>query len=128
MTEPEWVETDVALAIHEEQLWEHGGLNGVRSHELLESALRRPHHLFAYSTPDLFDLAACYAFGLVRNLPFNDGNKRTAFVICETFMILNGLELTARDADCVMQTLGLAAGEIDEAAFATWLRASSKPL
>jgi len=128
VTEPEWVETNVALGIHEEQLWEHGGLNGVRSTELLESALSRPLHLFAYSKPDLFDLAACYAFGLARNHPFNDGNKRTAFVVCETFLILNGFEIAASDADSVVQMLGLAAGEIDEAAFAAWLRASSQPL
>lgn len=128
MISPIWIGLDFALIVHGEQVAEHGGLPGVRSPELLESALARPKHLAAFGAPDLFDLAASYAFGIARNHPFTDGNKRTALVVCGTFLIANDFKITASDADCVIQTLGLAAGEIDEAAFAAWLRASSKLL
>lgn len=118
-----WIETTVVLAIHDAQLAEHGGLAGVRDAGLLESALARPQNLLAYGAPDAADCAAAYGFGIARNHPFIDGNKRTAFVCTELFLALNGYELTADDVSCVTTMLNLAAGEIDEAAFGGWLRA-----
>ncbi|MFZ3223796.1 MAG: type II toxin-antitoxin system death-on-curing family toxin [Rugosibacter sp.] len=118
-----WIETTVVLAIHDAQLAEHGGLAGVRDAGQLESALARPQNLLAYGAPDAADCAAAYGFGIARNQPFIDGNKRTAFVCTELFLALNSYELTADDVSCVTTMLNLAAGEIDEAAFAAWLRA-----
>jgi death on curing protein len=125
--EPEWLTLDVVLAIHEEQLAEHGGREGVRDQGLLESALARPMNLAAYGEPDLPALAAALGFGLVRNHPFVDGNKRTAFVAVETFLGLNGLDLTAGDAECVVTMLRLAAGDLPEEGFAAWLRDNTRP-
>jgi death-on-curing protein len=118
-----WLQADVLLAVHEEQLAEHGGGVGVRDLGLMESALARPRQLAAYGEPDHADLAAAYGFGMARNHPFVDGNKRTAFVAVELFLAMNGYALAATDADCVLTMLGLAAGEIDEATFARWVRA-----
>ena len=117
-----WIDTSVILAVHEEQLAEHGGAAGVRDAGLLESAMARPRNLAQYGEPDAADLAASCAFGLARNHPFVDGNKRSAFVAAELFLALNGSRLVANDADCVMVMLQLAAGDIDEATFAAWLR------
>ena len=117
-----WLEEQVVLAVHEEQLAEHGGAQGSRDEGLMQSALARPRHLAAYGEPDVFDLSAAYGFGIARNHPFVDGNKRTAFVAVELFLVLNGFELRASDADCVLTMLSLAAGDLDEAAFADWLR------
>ena len=117
-----WLDTSVLRAVHEEQLAEHGGAVGLRDAGLLESALARPMQLAAYGEPDVAALAAAYGFGLARNHPFVDGNKRTAFVAVELFLSLNGCELVADDADCVLRMLSLAAGELSEAAFADWLR------
>ena len=117
-----WVDPAVILAVHEEQLAEHGGAAGVRDAGLLDSALARPRNLALYGQPDVCELAAAYAFGLVRNHPFVDGNKRSAFVAAELFLALNGHRLTASDADCVLEMLRLAASEIDEQVFAAWLR------
>ena len=117
-----WIEPAVVLAVHEAQLAEHGGAAGVRDTGLLESALARPRNLALYGQPDVCELAASYAFGLARNHPFVDGNKRSAFVAAELFLVLNGWQLTAPDADCVMHMLMLAAGELDEPNFAAWLR------
>lgn len=117
-----WIESAVILAVHDEQLAEHGGAAGVRDAGLLESALARPRNLAHYGQPDVCELAAAYAFGLAKNHPFIDGNKRSAFVATELFLMLNGWRLTAGDADCVMVMLRLAAGEVDEAGFAQWLR------
>jgi death-on-curing protein len=117
----------VALAIHDEQLAEHGGAAGVRDMGALESALARPLNLSQYSDPDAAALAAAYAFGITRNHPFVDGNKRTAYVVCELFLCLNGNELTASDAECVTAFFRLAAGELDEPALADWIRASCRP-
>lgn len=122
MSDPKWVSVSVVQAIHEEQLAEHGGPSGVRDVDLLESTLARPRQLVAYGSPDLCDLAASYAFGLARNHPFVDGNKRTALVVCELFLVLNGLRLTASDEACVIAVLSLASGETVEADFAAWLR------
>ncbi len=117
-----WLDAAVLRAVHEEQLAEHGGAPGTRDEGLFESALARPQHLAAYGTPDLADLAASYGWGLARNHPFVDGNKRTAFVAVELFLALNGAELTADDRDCVLTMLAVAAGSLDEAGFAAWLR------
>ncbi len=117
-----WIDPAVVLAVHEEQLAEHGGAAGVRDVGLLESALARPRNLAHYGEPDVCELAAAYAFGLARNHPFIDGNKRSAFVATELVLMLNGWQLTATDADCVLVMLSLAAGDIDETPFAAWLR------
>jgi death on curing protein len=122
-----WIEPSVVLAIHDEQLAEHGGAQGIRDAGLLDSALGRPQNLAAYGEPDYADLAAGYAYGIARNHPFIDGNKRTAFVATELFLALNGFELTAEDTDCVLTMLALAASELVEAAFAAWIRAHAQP-
>ena len=119
-----WITRAFALAIHDRQLAEHGGGSGVRDEALLDSALARPQQRFAYGDPppDLADLAASLAYGLARNHPFVDGNKRTAAVACEVFIRLNGATLRAEDLDLYPQYLSLAEGSLDEAAFAAWLR------
>lgn len=122
-----WLSLSVALAIHEAQIAEHGGGEGVRDLGLLESALARPFNLSTYGEPDLCALAASLGFGLARNHPFIDGNKRTAFVAVETFLGLNGLDLIATDAACVVTMLDLAAGELPEDDFASWLRDHTTP-
>jgi death-on-curing protein len=123
VTEPEWLSKDLMMAVHDEQLAEHGGGIGVRDAGLLESALERPRNRFAYDpAADLPTLAAAYAFGLARNHPFVDGNKRTAFVAAEVFLELNGMTVTASDEACVLTMVRLAAGEMEETAYAAWLR------
>jgi death on curing protein len=122
-----WVSAEVLLAVHEEQLAEHGGAAGVRDLGLFESALARPQNVAAYGNPDAADLAASYGVGLAKNHPFIDGNKRTAFVAVELFLALNGHDLVADDADCVLTMLSVAAGSLDEPGFAAWLRTHSRP-
>jgi len=119
-----WLEKALALAIHDRQLAEHGGISGVRDGALLESALARPQQLHAYGDPppDLADLAAALAYGLARNHPFLDGNKRTAAVACETFLELNGTTLEADDLELYPLYLALAEGKLSERDFAAWLR------
>lgn len=117
-----WVAPAVALAAHREQLAEHGGGDGVRDVGLLEGAMARPINLAAYGDPDVAALAASYAFGIARNHPFVDGNKRTAAVVSETFLGLNGLLLDASDAEIVVTFLALAAGELSEEELADWFR------
>lgn len=128
MKEPHWVLREIVLSIHEEQLAEHGGLSGIRDEGLLESALARPLNLWSYGKGDPADLAAAYAFGIARNHPFLDGNKRTAFVAAALFLLLNGLRLEVSDADCVVTMLAVAEGSIEEEAFSEWLRLHSVPL
>lgn len=127
MSEPVWLPGEIILAIHDEQIAEHGGLAGVRDSGLLDSAPARPQNAFSYGETELCALAALYAAGIVRNHTFADGNKRSAFVSCELFLSLNGLLLTADDDACISNTVALAAGEIDEHAFADWLRAHTEP-
>lgn len=115
------------LAVHEEQLAEHGGAPGTRDAGLFESALARPQQLAHYGQPDWADLAAAYGYGIARNHPFIDGNKRTAFVAVELFMHLNGRQLLASDAECVLTMLDVAAGTLEEPAFAAWLRSHAAP-
>lgn len=110
------------MATHAEQLAEHGGGEGVRDHGLLESAMARPQNLAQYSEPDIAELAASYAFGIARNHPFIDGNKRTATVVSETFLMLNGGTLRASDAELVVAFLALAAGELSEDELTVWFR------
>lgn len=117
-----WIAPQVLLAVHEEQLAEHGGAAGTRDTGLFESALARPQNLALYGSPDVVDLAASYGFGIARNHPFVDGNKRTAFVAVELFLLLNGQELLADDGDCVLTMLAVASGALDEPGFASWLR------
>ncbi|AKC85858.1 type II toxin-antitoxin system death-on-curing family toxin [Pseudoxanthomonas suwonensis] len=119
-----WIERPLALAIHERQLAEHGGGIGVRDEALLESALARPQQLFAYGDPppDLAALAASLAYGLARNHPFVDGNKRTAHVCYYVFLILNDVRLDAGLDEMYVQMIALAEGSLDETAFADWLR------
>lgn len=127
MTNWTWVDREVVLAIHDEQLAEHGGATGVRDVGGLESALARAANLASYGNPDVAALAASYAFGIARNHPFVDGNKRTAYVVAELFLALNGMDLIASDASAVLNMLALASGEIGEDEFAAWLRDNIRP-
>lgn len=117
-----WISLDVAMAAHLEQLSEHGGGEGVRDIGMLESAMARPQNVAAYGSPDAADLAAAYAYGIARNHPFADGNKRTAAVVSETFLVMNGCSLAASDAELVVAFLALAAGELSEEELADWFR------
>ena len=127
MTEPVnvvWVREDVVLALHLRQLAEHGGGEGVRDEGLLRSALARPQNLLAYGDPrpDLASLAAAYAYGIARNHPFVDGNKRTALVVARLFLLLNGVNLVATQEEKYLTFLKLAAGELSEEDLADWVR------
>lgn len=121
MAEPVWVDLAVVLAIHDEQLAEHGGQPGVRDRGLLESALARPRNQFSYGESSVTRLAASLAFGISRNHPFLDGNKRTSLVVAELFLMLNGMELVASDAECVTTFLALAAGDLSEDELTAWI-------
>ena len=124
MTDPVWIEDRVVLAVHRRQLAEHGGGDGIRDRTLLDSALNRPKNLFHYCdpAPDLAALAAAYAYGICRNHPFVDGNKRTALIACQLFLRLNGAALDAPASEKYQTTMALAAGEIAEEALAAWIR------
>lgn len=119
-----WIEKTIALAIHDRQLAEHGGNAGIRDENLLDSALARPRQLHAYGNPppDLAALAASLAFGLARNHPFLDGNKRTAHVCYRVFLALNDANLIASEEEKYVNMLALAEGSLSEADFAAWLR------
>jgi death on curing protein len=123
----QWLDPAVLLAVHDEQLAEHGGAAGTRDMGLFESALAKPRNLALYGEPDVADLAASYGCGIARNHPFIDGNKRTAFVAVELFLLLNGQELVADDAQCVLTMLDVASGTLGEPGFAAWLRAHTQP-
>jgi len=124
-----WISKALIVAIHERQLAEHGGIEGIRDKSLLESALGRPQQRYAYGDPppDFAELAASLAYGLARNHPFGDGNKRTAAVACETFLMLNGIELTADNVALYPIYIAIAEGSISEAEFADWLRKHIAP-
>jgi death-on-curing protein len=126
MKEPVWLNRTDCLAIHDMMLAQHGGLAGVRDEGLLESALAKPQNLLAYGSPTLADLAASYAAGLVHNHPFLDGNKRTGFLMAATFLELNGMIFTATEESVVETTLMLAAGDMNEAGYAAWLKRNSR--
>lgn len=128
MMEPVWLDLQVLLLLHRQALAEHGGLDGVRDHGLLDSALAWPMNRYAYeSEGDLCRLAAAYASGIVRNHPFADGNKRTGFVAAVLFLQLNGLVLDAPDGQAIAAMLDLAAGDLPEEGFAAWLRDTTRP-
>lgn len=128
MADPVWVRDDVVRSIHQRQLAEHGGDPGIRDEGLLSSALARPLNLLAYAEqkPDLAALAAAYAFGITKNHPFVDGNKRTAFVVCRTFLKLNGCDLDAPPEDKYAVFLQLASSELTEEGLADWIRDRSR--
>jgi death on curing protein len=124
MSEPVWVEDELVLAIHDRQLAEHGGAEGLRDESLLHSALGRPLNHFAYSSADIVELAAKCTAGIVQNHPFVDGNKRTGFVVGVLFLELNGYRFTASEEAAAQAVLELAAGTIDEDGFNDFLRAN----
>ena len=126
MKEPQWLLRETVLAMQERLLAEFGGLSVVRDAGLLDSAMARPQQLSAYGQPSLFGLAAAYAYGLVRNHPFVDGNKRIAFIAAVVFLELNGRRFTASEAEAAVKTLALAARELNEADYAAWLRENSR--
>lgn len=129
MKEPVWVRADVVRAIHLRQLAEHGGAPGVRDVGLLESALARAKNLWAYSDakPDIAALGAAFAFGVVRNHPFVDGNKRTGYVLLRTFLLINGWDVEVQASEKYQTFLSLADGTLDEPSLAEWIRAHLRP-
>ena len=120
--EPRWLGASSALAIHDRQLAEHGGPSGIRDAGAFESALARPMNRWAYGEDDLFTLAAAYAFGIARNHPFVDGNKRTAWTLARVFLIKNRLDIEFGEREAIDLVQDLAAGELDEDGLAEWLR------
>ena len=125
---PIWLDRAVVLAMHDRLLAEHGGASGLRDEAVLESALARPQQLISHGDPDLFNLAAAYAAGIVRNHPFIDGNKRTGFMTAYVFLARNGMQLIASEIDAVQAVIALAANELQEIDFAAWLRESCEPI
>ena len=125
MNEPVWITREDCLAYHESLLERFGGLSGIRDESLLDSALNRPKHLFSYGRPTLFEMAAAYSHGIVKNHPFLDGNKRTGFMSAYIFLGVNGWSLQAPEEEAVLETLALAAGETSEEAYAAWLERTS---
>jgi death on curing protein len=121
-----WLSRQTVLAIHDEQLAEHGGAVGVRDEGLLESALARPLNRASYGDPDMAELAALYAIAIARNHPFVDGNKRTAYVALESFLELNGCEFPVSDRDAVIGTLALASGKMSDDEFTAWVRGNAR--
>jgi len=126
MSEWRWVDRRALLLLHDESIAEHGGASGIRDEGLLDSALARPLNLVAYGSPDWAELAASYGVGLAKNHPFVDGNKRAAFLAVGLFLALNGRRLVATQAEATMTMLAVAAGSLDEPAFAAWLRSHTQ--
>ena len=122
MSEPVWLTPEIVIAIHEMQLAEHGGPAGIRDMGMLESALGRPQNKFAYGETDLAVLAAAYGFGVARNHPFIDGNKRTSLMVIYTFLGVNDVEFIVPEAEFATIILDLAAGEVSEESLARWIR------
>lgn len=127
MNEPVWITREDCLAYHESLLERFGGLSGIRDEALLDSAINRPKHLFAYGKPSVFQMAASYAHGIVKNHPFLDGNKRAGFIAAALFIETNGYRFQAPEEEAVLETLALAAGETSEEAYAVWLERHSVP-
>ena len=125
--DPVWLSEAIVLALHGRLLAEHGGARGIRDSALLDAALARPQDLLPYGDPDVYDLAAAYTSGIIRNHPFVDGNKRTGFMAGYVFLARNDLRLTASELDVVQVITLLAASEIDESQFAAWLRNNCHP-
>ncbi len=128
MKEPNWLSETGVRAIHSALIAQHGGAEGVRDANLLDSALARPRNALAYAEPTLFDLAAAYAYGIARNHPFVDGNKRTALMAAYVFLRRNGYRLIAPEPEAVVIMRELASGEIDEAELAAWIAANVERL
>lgn len=128
MSSYRWIAKATILGVHSAQLAEHGGIEGIRDEGLLDSALARPELKVQYGEADVALLAAAYAYGIARNPPFLDGNKRTAYVAMELFLMKNGMVLTASDEESVLTFLKLAAGEMPEEELAAWIRQNSVPL
>ncbi len=120
-----WLLDEVVIAIHDEQMSEHGGSHGIRYDALLSSALARPQNQANYGVPSLFDLAAAYAYGIIRNHPFVDDNKHSGFLAAYVFLNINGWKLILSEAEAVNAVLALAAGEMDEPCFSNWLKNKS---
>ncbi|MDE0510352.1 MAG: type II toxin-antitoxin system death-on-curing family toxin [Gammaproteobacteria bacterium] len=121
---PVWISEELVIAVHARQITEHGGSAGIRDKSLLRSALARPQQLYAYGdpSPDIAALAASLAYGIVKNHPFVDGNKRTAAVLCELFIMVNGMSLEASDQEMLSVFLALAGGSLNEEELANWIR------
>lgn len=128
MKEPVWLSRAQIEAFHEDQLRQHGGLEGIRDENGLESAIARPLNVFLHEKCDLSDLAACYAHGIIKNHPFNDGNKRAAFASAAVFLDLNGVELTVSEQEAVVMVIGLADGSITQKQFSSLLRQHANKL
>ena len=126
MRSPSWILRETVFALHERLLAEFGGSAGIGDEGLLDSALARPENLFSYSKPSIFDLAASYAFGLVKNHPFIDGNKRIGFTVAILFLEVNGYHFEGSEIEATIKTLALAAGVLNEAKYAAWLKANSR--
>ena len=124
--EPCWLTREAVLAIHAQLLARFGGSAGIRDENLLESALAKPRQLHAYGRPNTYEMAAAYAFGIVKNHPFIDGNKRAGFVAAYTFLGVNGIEFTAPEEEAVLFTRGLAAGDITPEEYTLWLQKSAQ--
>ena len=122
MSEPEWLTVEVIVAIHDEQLAIHGGLAGTRDAAMLESALDRPRNKWAYESAELPELAAAYGYGIAKNHPFVDGNKRTSLLAIYTFLGINGVDFIVAEADAAAMIFALAAGEVSEEGLARWIR------
>lgn len=122
MNEPFWLTRQMIVAIHDEQLAIHGGASGLRDKGMLESALDRPKNKWSYENADLAELAAAYAFGIARNHPFVDGNKRTSLLALYTFLGVNGIEFVVPEAEAAAMILSLAAGEVSEQSLVRWIR------
>ena len=125
MSQPVWVLPEAIRALHERLLSEFGGASGIRDEGMLESSLSRPGNQYSYGSPAIHELAAAYAFGLVRDHPFVDGNKRIGFATAILFLEINGYRFSASEVDATLQTLALAAHELDEAGYAAWLKKNS---
>jgi death-on-curing protein len=122
MSEPEWLELQLVIAIHDEQLAVHGGAGGIRDLAMLESALDRPRNKWAYEKAGLPELAAAYGFGVAKNHPFIDGNKRTSLLAIYTFLGVNGVDFVVPEADAAAMIMSLAAGEVSEESLTRWIR------
>lgn len=128
MTSWTWVDPKVVIALHDEQIAEHGGQSGIRDQGLLDSALARPINKAGYEVSSISELAAAYGFGIAKNHPFLDGNKRTALVVTELFLLLNGVALAADDTMCLVTFLSLAEGTLTEEDLADWIDKNSQPV
>lgn len=127
MSEPFWISEDIAIAIHADQIAQHGGSMGIRDENLLSASLARPRHLFTYGKPTIFDLAAAYGYGLAKNHPFIDANKRTAFAVMATFLEVNGYSFDVPEMHVVVMIERLATDQENQDAIAKWLEENSVP-